>query len=215
MVVEEMTTRLRDSMFINTAKNACDENALQYHNWSHVLDVLKVGQELYGERYNEFALEFEIAAAYHDSVYDSMPNKEFRSAQYMMRMFYHSSAFECLAIGLDTLEKAHTMIMATTNHRLADWPEYTWPLIEADLYGLTNINTARVNFYRIFDESMSLYKGLTTYDFAIKTRTFMTKLRDIAVDNRRTSGYNEYWDRVLNGIDETYSLSRDMSNWRR
>jgi len=169
---------------------------LPYHNQQHV--------NRNEEWYNYFGMNDNhtlLANRYHDKVYDKYPNKEFRSAHKMLAECeeYYSN---------ETLEKAFISIMATTNHSISDWPEYTWNMIRIDLADLSLPERARENYYRIIEEGMMLY-NLPMSVVKSKNAEFMRKLKLTVINNRilDKNEFVEFWDDVLDGVKLTIALS--------
>lgn len=191
-------------MLIETAKKRYDKNGLEYHNWDHVLRV----ENWLGPVVPNYQ---ELAAIFHDYVYDKEPHKEYRSAIAMHNWCVH---FDELGINKkytkEDVTKAFVCILATSNHKLDEWPKYTWPVIRADLSDLTIPNRTRENFYKIKTESMKLY-GVSEQEFATANIEFMTNLRLTVLKNSVIDIQNKgFWYNVSDGCELTIDLAREL-----
>jgi len=199
--------------WVQTAYQQYGENRCEYHNWDHVLRLRHAYEQLTGKNVvNGTAID--LAIIWHDVVYDFGPQKEFHSAWKMLDTY---PSYVDLDEGDKTLEQAFTMIMSTTNHSYADWPEYCRTIIRCDLYDLTQSDKTILNFGNIMRESMRIY-NIDERTFAENNIAFMTGLIDtcksnIAILEAETVGWYEeiqYWYDVIDGCERTVRMSREI-----
>lgn len=175
----------------NTAK------ILEYHNLNHVEEMYQFLEDEGVEYYEEL----DYGVLFHDSIYDNLPNKEERSAE-----FFRQTIANYPIPGLD-VELVCSLIMATKDH------VYTTPassdIIRADLHGLSKMNTTIRNYGRILQESMNLYE-ITEQEFAQANIAFMENLQDTIFHNigYDDSIHSDFYYEVLNGIKLTIFLSK-------
>lgn len=173
-----------------------DSNALAYHNVHHLLNMYQYLEDS-EEPYNE---ALDNAILYHDIIYDNLPDKELRSAKYMidrtMLLDYNS-----------IVSIAYDLIMATKEHLVTDL-SYS-PIIRADLHGLTSIDTVLANYYNILHESIDLY-NIDEKTFAKNNINFMEGLRSRVLRNANMLDptHKDFYKKVAQGIDLTIKLSQ-------
>lgn len=182
------------SQLINTpvsvaAKYQYDSNNCQYHNWQHILDCYSY-LELNSVPYSQ---DLDYAVMHHDIVYDSLPEKEARSAEFVVKKYPNITA------------GAVEPIMATTNHSIRDTSEIARWMIRADLHQLADIKLAAANYVKIMNESIELY-NVDTATFARNNLNFMRGLNTTIVKNYAIDN-DQFWLDVLKGINLTMQFS--------
>lgn len=169
----------------------------KYHNVDHVqkcFDFLEANDVPY-------STVLEIALWWHDSVYDSKPNKEKRSAEKWLTEGVLPDGVHAGSV--------YRKIMLTETHSLsnAETENDVW-MIKADLSGLVDPVETITNYSKIMEESIAIY-GVTPKEFAKANITF---LRDLAT--RMGENYQDtrdrFWIDVMDGIYQSISMSRYM-----
>jgi predicted metal-dependent HD superfamily phosphohydrolase len=179
---------------------------ITYHNIDHINSCYRWAKEFgYGTN------GLELAILFHDIVYDEKPHKEFRSAQSLVLNYQHFKAFEKLDVSTNDIEKAFVMIMATSNHKLEDWPAYAAPMIRIDLADLTSSTKALENWFKVKEESINLY-GIDEKTFAENNLDFMRMLKLTVMKNRAIDSpkYRNFWEKVEFGINQTIDQSKKL-----
>lgn len=170
------------------AQDYYDLNHCQYHNWQHILDCYD-----YLEKNNvPYSVELDYAVMHHDIVYDALPEKEKRSADWMLDHW-------------PGMLGAVEPIMATVDHSIKDRSEIARWMIRADLHQLADPALTIRNYYKILNESVDLY-GIDTVTFAKNNFTFMKSLQDTVLTNYNLDN-DEFWLKVLQGIKLTVDIS--------
>lgn len=172
------------------------KSALKYHTPDHVRRIYQHAQTL-GIEYD---INLDAAILFHDVIYDERPDKEERSADFMLATSLNIPEwFE----GIDA-EKVDDMIMNTVGHKITEGvnPE----MIMLDLYELTDSDMAAKNFEDILEESVLLY-NITREEAAKGSRDFMLVFSQTIIDNADTSEFPEFWSDVLVGCTETIKLA--------
>ena len=185
---------------IEPAKTQYRRNNNEYHNWEHVEYVME-WLEAHGHNYDSYIL----AALYHDVIYDDLPNKEFRSVN-----FLHKTIFdERFKPSAETVGKASVMIASTTDHKFDNWPEYCHPLIKADLHQLGDPGKVVLNYGNIMRESIRLY-SVSEYEFADKSIINLRLLSDTCKDNQLIDDDDVFWGNVQLGIETSIRISEEI-----
>jgi predicted metal-dependent HD superfamily phosphohydrolase len=167
-----------------------------YHNIDHIYrmyDYLEKSNEPYDE-----ALDWAILA--HDVVYDSLPDKEERSAKFFLEYALRAG------FSLQLCNQIEEYIMATKFHLVE---KKSWsPIIRADLHALTDEDATLRNHASILVESMKLY-SISRETFAKNSIEFMEGLRQRIEMNmiKYDIDHTEFYSKVLEGIDKTIDLS--------
>jgi predicted metal-dependent HD superfamily phosphohydrolase len=157
-----------------------DKNGLEYHNWQHI-EFMYECASLLKIPYSH-ALDFAIA--FHDIVHDELPNKEQRSAEYMIEMLREALKTDLSFIDVPdgiVLYQAKDLIMRTANHEFVEPIDYTDLLgnylVLLDLAGFSNGFCRDYNSSLIYQECKDLYD----IDYPIYCQNsleFMIGLRD-------------------------------------
>lgn len=173
-------------------------NNCAYHNWSHVNSMYE-----YLERTNQpYDEALDYAVMFHDIVYDNLPNKEIRSADY----FDYVIAREGVTFPEQMHNDVREMILATINHTInKNTDQRTVAIIKADLHQLANIELALENYVKIYKESKRLY-SVTSKQFAEGNSKFMNNLKLVMQNNYTVDG-DMLWLNILNGIQLTTAVS--------
>jgi len=183
-----------DTIYINENKRG-----LKYHNLDHLYSMYSY-LEVSGVPYDE-ALDW--AVLYHDFVYDSAPEKEFRSAEMWKKTarIYNRSE--------DMIEEVHALIMTTSDHR-ATTPK-SFYLIRADLHQLRAPAQTVVNFYKIMEESINLYT-ITPEEYARSTLRFMPSLRLSVAYTKSKDDISlvPFYEQAERGISRTVRLANEV-----
>jgi hypothetical protein len=169
--------------------------SIQYHNWRHILSCYKYLED----EQVEYDADLDFAVMYHDIVYDEKPEKELRSAEFMLHHFPRR-------------KRAAEIIMATVDHKITeDTPWQERMMIKADLHQLTDIAQSTRNYVKIMDESIYLYK-ITPLEFAEANATFMMNLQNTVYGNMQHAEDSEleFWRAILKGSEHTISISQSM-----
>lgn len=185
-----------DSLEYYTASLFYESNGLAYHNMDH---IQKCYEYLEGMNvpYNE---DLDYAVLFHDVVYDENPEKEKRSADFLLERW-------------PTKTKAADIIMATAKHIITpDTDDLSRWMIRADLHALGSVHAAIVNYVNIMAESMYLY-DISATEFAENNVSFMLNLRETIVNNTSTDGpeYLDFWNDVKFGVQFTMKLSHTIA----
>lgn len=173
------------------ARTKYNANACEYHNWEHVLDCY-VFLEENSVPYDE---ALDKAVMFHDVIYDSLSQKELRSAQFYEEHY-----------GEDPI--VHSIIMSTANHSVFLRKPYEIWMIKADLSGLTKQQKTIENYAKIMSESMRLY-GIDELAFAKANTEFMKGLLNTMQNNYRET-QDAFWLDVMEGIDLTMYISEGI-----
>ncbi len=180
---------------------------LRYHNGGHV-------RRMY-ERAGGWRLPYDptldAAVLWHDSVYDSEPEKEIRSAEWMRDT---ASLFPDWFVDVD-LSRASELILSTTSHIVI--PEVSSHLIKLDLFELGIPERRRANFWNIMEESCSLY-GVDISDAAQSTLDFMshfaTTMSENSVkdfwSNQFPGDGDKYWPDIVRGVQDTSIMAQTI-----
>jgi len=174
------------------AKEYYDLNRCAYHNWSHILDCydyLEKNQVPYNE-------ELDFAVMHHDIVYDDQPEKEKRSAEFMLKLYP------------DRTEAAE-IIMATADHKIEKRSLFALQMIKADLHQLCDPVMATRNYVKIMDESIELY-GITAHQFATNNAIFMMNMQTTVFENMQIDGDQNFWNQVRLGTEHTITISQAL-----
>lgn len=191
-----MWSNLQQTTLWYFAKQKYDSNGLSYHNWNHIL-------ELYAFLESEkvpYSQELDLAVLFHDIIYDELPEKEKRSADYMKSV--------CKGIFSDhIINESYNLIMATSGHKVRSEKDL-W-IIKADLAALRNPATATINFGKILEESRRLYLSLSDEKLIQGTHDFMKLFYGIMVDNLDET-HDKFFDEILIGIEATINVSKNL-----
>lgn len=195
-------TKIQDTELAVAAWENIDNNEARgcdYHNGWHVLKMYNYLDKT-NEPYDEC---LDWAVLFHDIVYDSQPEKEYRSAVMFSDMKAKYSGCD-----LNPLDEGHVagLIMATKDH-IVLYPSYS-PIIRADLHALTDPLDTFYNFHKILHESMYLYK-IDEETFADNNIQFMGGLYDrIEKNMEKDPDHREFYNQVKRGIVSTINLAR-------
>lgn len=185
-----MWTKLRGTEIWTLAERQYDSPAGRaYHNMGHVEHLYEVAEEL-GYPYDE---DLDQAILRHDVIYDKNPQKEFRSALWMLGTVHEASA------------KTKSLVMSTADHT----PCEDNRLIILDLYDLSIKDRREANLILIREESKSLYE-ISEADFKEANIAFMSGLYDRIMSGRAMMTYQEegLFDDILYGIEEGFINKR-------
>ena len=166
-----------------------------YHNWIHIQRLLWHAETTLHYAYDP---NLDLAIMFHDSIYDSHPNKELRSANLFMTVYDGIGPIS----GVDP-DIVYQLIMDTERHENVRQDER---MICLDLADLSDSVQTEINHQLILDESMALY-GITQEQFAQNSIPFMQGLKSRVKNNRDISNDPTFWDAVENGIDQTIALN--------
>jgi predicted metal-dependent HD superfamily phosphohydrolase len=173
--------------------NPNSDMILHYHNLDHI-ESMYAFLEKTNEPYDEV---LDWAVLFHDSVYDSKPNKELRSALLFSSLVDKNSG---CTLEEDDRIRVFQMIMNTEkNERLP------CPLVKADLHQLADPVQLFKNFNAIMLESMALY-NMDEGEFAYNSELYMRALLDRVRDNLRY--HDSFWVKVEQGIMYTIQLAQ-------
>lgn len=176
------------------AKEMYDCNNVAYHNWGHIMDCYEY-LEAAGVPYNE-ALDF--AVMHHDIVYDDQPEKELRSAEWMLAMYPDQT-------------EGYDIIMATADHSIIKRSLLCSHMIKADLHQLGDPLKALINYNKILLESQMLY-GVSLLDYASANTNFMRGLRTTVFENVEIDSDRKFWVDVAIGINFTIHISQGLKS---
>lgn len=137
-----------------------------YHNWGHIQQVLWHAEYTY-----EYPFDLALCKAIltHDVIYDAEPDKELRSAQWLMDNDTKG----------DSTWEAVQHIMKTVDHRITDDNR----MVLCDLGDMMHPRWTANNFSKIFVESQTLYKR-GPKEIAEASLEVMDKLRNQYADNK-------------------------------
>lgn len=167
-------SRIQNTHIFKECVQRMEENNLLYHNVSHIQDMYQYLEDIQ-EPYSE---ELDLAVVSHDVVYDNLPNKEQRSAEYFLSLYDEYKETDNLIADPDDV---YNKIMATYDHKIYDQKTQS-AIIRADLHGFMNNLTAFKNFNLIMTESCELY-GIDDYKFCRESQDFLDKLSLICKRN--------------------------------
>lgn len=188
-------TRLETSFLASVKKQYKKNKAAgcYYHNWAHIC-VCYEYLEATGVPYDE-SLDF--AVLFHDAVYDHLPEKELRSAEFALKMIDETYKHKGLGV--------KEIIMGTANHLVT--PDTNWQtraMIRADLSALGDSTCLEPlkDFANIARESLKLYPGLTIGQYCENTCSFMDGLlgrlmTNIENDPENTTFYRDTMDGII------------------
>lgn len=185
-------TRLEDTLLWSRAKTEYGRDPRRkYHNWTHV-------QRLYFHAEHTLALPYDPqldkAVLCHDVIYDEKPDKELRSAEWMMKNDPSPS------------RAAYDHIIKTAGHALGSDNR----ILMLDLADFAIPECVATNRNLIEEESILLY-GIGSAEFARANLRFLEamapnyskeKLRDLPEDERA------FFTRVRSGILQSAAISR-------
>lgn len=196
-----MWSKLIDTPVGYYAENIMRRNNCGYHNWDHILAMFDYLEK---NKY-PYDINLDTAILYHDSVYDNQPDKEIRSSELLMD---YANMYPARFAGIDT-NKTHLLILDTIDHRIENGSdELTRSIIRADLHALADGESTFLNYHKIMNESIQLYGGISRKTFAKNNIEFMIGLRERCCHNMITdSDYENFWEKVVQGIDDTISMS--------
>ena len=184
------------------AQQRMDANRCPYHNWGEHVGSMYDFLERENAPYN---IDLDVAVALHDVIYDSEPNKEARSADFLEELAVERpSLFEHVNI-----DNATGLIHDTIDHRVGfrSSEESRW-IIRADLHQLASGLLAFHNFDKILDESLMLYQ-CSVSDFCAANQNFIRGLRDRVRGNLASDAkYALFWGDVIRGCGDTIALSK-------
>lgn len=190
---EIMWSKLVHTEHGSFAKQKYEANGLSYHNWAHILDTYA-----YLEAENvPYSQALDLGLLFHDIIYDELPEKELRSAEYMMH--YAKWFFD-----IDVVHDAYELIMATSNHIVKSSSQH-W-IVKADLNNLRNPYSAVINMGKIMEESRKLYKDKTEKELLIGTRDFMKKFI-VTMENNAFETSDSFFYEIRNGIKTVIGVS--------
>lgn len=192
-----------------TARRALMQPHRRYHGITHIHRCLSYVEDRFLVDDNINCIESLVdACVFHDIVYDSRPDKEFRSA----------IAYSCLVnndrelFGCDKpphAEWTYMTIKETIDHEFRGKDFYAGSMIRIDLADLSNPEMTARNYELIKLESMGLYK-VDEKTFAETNISFMNGLKERVEKNREIDymRYTDFWTDVLTGIDSTIEMSK-------
>ena len=141
------------------AKGRMATPALTYHNWEHVECLVWHAKHTFEY---PFDLALGKAVIAHDVIYDTLPQKEWRSAEWLLDNDGH---------GASTIE-AVRHIMKTDGHRVTDDNR----MVLLDLANFMFPRSTQKDFIKIMMESANIYKAPPT-EIIEKSMEFMEDLR--------------------------------------
>ena len=151
-----MWSCLTDSDLGRAARKTYESDpARKYHNWDHIQRLYHHAEHVFGFEYDP-SLDAAILA--HDVIYDALPDKEIRSADWLAN---HGVT--------DPDARAH--ILKTIEH----WPSADNRMVLLDLYELRLEDRRKTNFELIFEEAKLLY-GVDDAEFFQRNADFMSQL---------------------------------------
>lgn len=193
------------SQLINQPVGYYAENIMRrrngYHNWDHILSMFD-----FLEKDNfPYDINLDAAILYHDSVYDELSDKEMRSIELFLDYAnLHTDKFNEILTN-----KVCLLIVDTINHKITlNTSELSKAIIRADLHQLANGKHTFLNYTKIMNESIQLYK-IDEFEFAKKNIEFMNQLKktcnnNLIFDDKK---YDDFWNNVVKGIDDTITIS--------
>jgi len=180
---------------------------LTYHNGGHV-------RRMY-DRARQWRLPYDCALdaaiLWHDSVYDSEPDKELRSAEWL-----RDTAREYPEWFVDVpIARASEMILTTINHIII--PEVSSHLIKLDLFELGIPERQNENFWNIISESRKLY-DIDNLTAAQKTVDFMRQFATVVSENAVTDFWSndfagdgdKFWPGIVRGVEDTRLMAQTI-----
>lgn len=196
-----MWSKLTETPVGYYAENIIRRNRCKYHNWDHILAMFD-----YLETNNyPYDINLDAAILYHDSVYDSQPDREIRSSELLMG---YAKMYPARFSEINT-DKTHLLIFDTIEHRIGyGSDEISRAIIRADLHALADGEQSFLNYHKIMNESIQLYE-IDRSTFAKNNIEFMMGLRERCCKNLVTDcDYDTFWTKVIQGIDDTISMSK-------
>ncbi len=184
-------SRILDSDLGKKAQAAYDANpARRYHNWAHVQRIYWHAEQM-GLPYDP---DLDLAILAHDVIYDALPDKEERSAQWL-------SAHADIDA---TAANAH--IRKTITHT----PSADNRMVLLDLADFQHPECAAPNLDRIAAESMALY-DVTMPQFLQANIAVMKTIGDRIKDGMGCAPATDKaaFKRICTGINSSISLAQD------
>lgn len=171
--------------------------ARQYHNIVHV-------QRLYrhAKRLNvPYSADLDCAILWHDAVYDSDPDKEYRSVEAMKAAAKEQPQwFE----GVD-ISKAAEMIINTITHEYVE--EINPWMIRLDTVELSDPDMRYDNFWSLMAEARDLY-GIDNPTAALGTIEFMNQFRStLAANATKDKEFADEWQAAAEGCDDVLTMA--------
>jgi len=171
----------------------------KYHNWDHICRNIHHAKHTFNFEYDA---ALDLSNLFHDIVYDEHPDKELRS------MITFAGIYEAMEPTFDhnVYDSARALIMDTVTHENVRNDER---MILLDLADLGDPHQTKVNHGLIMDESVSLY-NVDIAECARGGITYMSNLINTSKVNQSVSENTDYWDKIINGINQTIHLNEGI-----
>lgn len=166
----------------------------EYHNIDHISDMY----DYLHNKETDYDTALDYAVLFHDVIYDELPNKELRSIEYFSTLSSN--------LNLTEIEKywVRFLIRSTITHELVLDVPSEQAMIQADLCGLLDYETAIINREKIKKESIRLY-NISEKEFYITNTKFMLDLGVRLLNNISKSVYDidkEFYSDVISTIQK-------------
>lgn len=174
----------------------------RYHNIKHV-------QRLYrhAKRLNvPYDINLDCAILWHDAVYDSKPDKEYRSVEAMKAAAKEQPQwFE----GINIVE-ASGLIINTIEHVFT--PQVNPWMIRLDTVELADPDMRYDNFWSLMAEARDLY-GIDNSTAAQNTIAFMEEFRKtLALNSRRDQDFSNEWSDAAEGCNDVITMAKVITD---
>jgi hypothetical protein len=202
MKLDTSWSRLIDSPIGKVAKllHSLDHRR-SYHNWTHICRNFHHAKETFNLEYD---MALDLANLFHDAAYDEHPDKELRSAAAFTGIYSAMVSTSGFDAGL--VDRVLELIADTISHKNFRDDDR---MILLDLADLGDPMQCQINYGLIMDESVALY-GVPKLECAKGNLGFMNGLLKIAEDNKTVSSNEDYWEKIITGINQTIRLSEGI-----
>lgn len=176
-----------------------NKNNLHYHNWNHILSMF----EYLNSNNHNYDPHLDVAILFHDSVYDSKPNKELRSVDFFNEIIKDYN------FDIDYIEISN-LIHMTIEHKINKYSTTNErAIIRADLHQLCSGKHSFLNFHKIMKESIHLY-NINEEEFAKNNLKFMKKMKETCLNNLDNDypEFENFWKKVIDGVNDTETTSK-------
>jgi predicted metal-dependent HD superfamily phosphohydrolase len=170
----------------------------QYHNIVHVQRLYRHAKRLQVP-YN---INLDCAILWHDAIYDSEPEKEYRSAEAMREM---AKAQPEWFAGVD-INEAATLIVNTIEHVYT--PQVNPWMIRLDTVELSDPDLRYENFWSLMAEARELY-GIDNPTAAQGTIDFMEHFREtLLINAERDFDFVLEWSQAAEGCTDVITMAK-------
>lgn len=221
MTIDTSWSQVIDTLIGQEIMMRMDDSAsLVYHNGDHVRRMYAIAKQWR----LAYDVNLDLAILFHDAVYDSLDNKEERSATLFLKMLDERPDLFVSVKAVDRfdVEKVIAYIRSTITHQITSAPETLKDcrknlLIKLDLAELGDQATSSRNFWNILEENKRLY-GVNTLVAAQGSLDFLEQFRVTIAENQITDFWSSsfvndgerYWKDVLEGVDRSILMAQTI-----